>query len=606
MTTAAELLADPELQSTEWDLDPLVEGEGQAGVERQLDRAIELADEFATTYSGRLAELDSAELATAMRQLETIHELAGRAASYASLRFSTDTADPQRGALLQRVQERGTQIETKLLFFELEWAALDDAHTDELLRADELAFSAHYLRSVRRYRPHLLSEPEEKILAEKAISSQASWGRLFGELTSALNVALDGEEIKLDVALSRMQSPDRDIRRATAEAVSEALEPGLRTRSFIYNTLLHDKAVEDRLRGYPHWLASRNLSNEASDESVLALIEAVRRRYDIPQRWYALKARLLGLPKLADYDRSAPVIAEDVTFGFGEARELVLDTYASFSPVAGDVTRRFFDERWIDAPVRPTKRGGAFCAYTVPSVHPYVMLNFTARRRDVLTMAHELGHGLHAALAQPQRIFHQSTPLTLAETASVFGEALVFVRMLDAASTPQTRLSLLAESLEGAIATVFRQMAMNRFEHLVHTRRQAEGELSVDRINELWTETQVELLGDAVEVTDGYRMWWSYVPHFINTPGYVYAYAYGQLLALSVYRRFIEEGESFVPRYLELLAAGGSRSPEELGAIVGIDLADPGFWDSGLRLVEEQLVAAEAAAAEVMGEQKHS
>ena len=601
MTTAAELLADPELQSTEWDLDPLVEGEGQAGVERQLDRAIELADEFATTYSGRLAELDSAELATAMRQLETIHELAGRAASYASLRFSTDTADPQRGALLQRVQERGTQIETKLLFFELEWAALDDAHTDELLRADELAFSAHYLRSVRRYRPHLLSEPEEKILAEKAISSQASWGRLFGELTSALNVALDGEEIKLDVALSRMQSPDRDIRRATAEAVSEALEPGLRTRSFIYNTLLHDKAVEDRLRGYPHWLASRNLSNEASDESVLALIEAVRRRYDIPQRWYALKARLLGLPKLADYDRSAPVIAEDVTFGFGEARELVLDTYASFSPVAGDVTRRFFDERWIDAPVRPTKRGGAFCAYTVPSVHPYVMLNFTARRRDVLTMAHELGHGLHAALAQPQRVFHQSTPLTLAETASVFGEALVFGRMLDAASTPQTRLSLLAESLEGAIATVFRQMAMNRFEHLVHTRRQAEGELSVDRINELWTETQVELLGDAVEVTDGYRMWWSYVPHFINTPGYVYAYAYGQLLALSVYRRYVEEGESFVPRYLDLLAAGGSRSPEELGAIVGIDLANPGFWDSGLALVEEQLVAAEAAAAEAMG-----
>jgi oligoendopeptidase F len=291
-----------------------------------------------------------------------------------------------------------------------------------------------------------------------------------------------------------------------------------------------------------------------------------------------------------------------VTFGFGEARELVLDTYSSFSPVAGEITRRFFDERWIDAPIRPSKRGGAFCAYTVPSAHPYVLLNFTARRRDVLTMAHELGHGLHAALAQPQGIFHQSTPLTLAETASVFGEALVFGRMLEAASTPQERLSLLAESLEGAIATVFRQMAMNRFEHLVHTRRRTEGELSVDRMNEFWTETQVELLGDAVEVTEGYRMWWSYVPHFINTPGYVYAYAYGQLLALSVYRRYIEEGESFVPRYLELLAAGGSRGPEELGAIVGIDLADPGFWDSGLALVEEQLVAAEAAAAEVVGD----
>jgi oligoendopeptidase F len=602
MSATTALLADPELQSTEWDLDELVEGKGQDGVERQLDAAVELSDEFAAAYSGRLAELDSAELATAMRQLETIHDLAGRAASYASLRFATDTADPKRGALLQLVQERGTQIETKLLFFELEWAALDDERTDELLQADELAFAAHYLRSQRRYRPHLLSEPEEKILAEKAISSQAAWGRLFGELTAALTVPLDGEEVKLDVALSRLQSPEREVRRVTAEAVSAALEPGLRTRSFIYNTLVHDKAVEDRLRGYPHWLASRNLSNEASDESVLALIEAVRNRYDIPQRWYALKARLLGLPKLADYDRSAPVIAEDVAFGFGEARELVLDTYASFSPVAGEVTRRFFDERWIDAPIRPSKRGGAFCAYTVPSVHPYVMLNFTARRRDVLTMAHELGHGLHAALAQPQRVFHQSTPLTLAETASVFGEALVFGRMLDAASTPRARLSLLAESLEGAIATVFRQMAMNRFEHLVHTRRRAEGELSVDRVNELWAETQVELFGDAVEVTDGYRMWWSYVPHFINTPGYVYAYAYGQLLALSVYRRYIEEGESFVPRYLELLSAGGSRSPEQLGGIVGIDLADPGFWDSGLALVEQQLVAAEAAAAEVVAQ----
>jgi oligoendopeptidase F len=601
MTTTSDLLADPELQRAEWDLGDLVDGQGEEGVERQLTEAIELAEKIAAAYSGRVAELDSTELARAMREFEAIHELVGRAASFASLRFSTDTADPTRGALLQRVQERGTQIETKLLFFELEWAAVEDERADELLESDELAFAAHHLRSVRRYRPHLLSEPEEKILAEKAISSEAAWGRLFGELTAALNVQLDGQEIKLEVALSRLQSPEREVRRAAAEAVSGALEPGIRTRSFIYNTLVHDKAVEDRLRGYPHWLASRNLSNEASDESVMALIEAVCRRYDIPQRWYALKARLLGLPRLADYDRAAPVIAEDVTFGFGEARELVLDTYASFSPVAGEVTRRFFDESWIDAPVRPSKRGGAFCAYTVPSVHPYVMLNFTARRRDVLTMAHELGHGLHAALAQPQRVFHQSTPLTLAETASVFGEELVFGRMLAAASTPQQRLSLLAESLEGAIATVFRQMAMNRFEHLVHTRRRTEGELSVDRINELWTETQVELLGDAVEVTEGYRTWWSYVPHFINSPGYVYAYAYGQLLALSVYRRYVEEGEAFVPRYLELLAAGGSRSPEELGAIVGIDLADPGFWDSGLALVEEQLVAAEAAAAEVVG-----
>jgi oligoendopeptidase F len=291
------------------------------------------------------------------------------------------------------------------------------------------------------------------------------------------------------------------------------------------------------------------------------------------------------------------VLAEDATFSFAQARELVLDSYDSFSPRAGNLARRFFDEHWIDAPVRPHKRGGAFCSYTVPSVHPYVLLNFTARRRDVLTMAHELGHGLHAALAQPQGVFHQSTPLTLAETASVFGEAIAFGRMLEQAGSDEERLTLLADRLDGAIATVFRQVAMNRFEHLVHTRRRGEGELSVDRINESWVEAQSELFGDSVEITDGYRMWWSYVPHFISTPGYVYAYAYGQLLALSVYQRYLEEGSEFVPKYLDLLAAGGSKSPEELAAIVGIDLADPGFWDSGLRLVEQQLTAAETAAA---------
>ncbi len=402
--------------------------------------------------------------------------------------------------------------------------------------------------------------------------------------------------LPLDVALSRLQQPDRERRRAAAEAVTTSLEPGLRTRAFIYNTLVHDKSVEDRLRHYPHWLASRNLANEASDESVTALVEAVRARYDIPQRWYTLKAKLLGVPKLADYDRAAPVLERDVTFAFGEARDMVLETYDGFSRDAGRIVRRFFDEHWVDAPVRPHKRGGAFCSYTVPSVHPYVLLNYTARRRDVLTMAHELGHGLHAALAQPQGIFHQSTPLTLAETASVFGEALVFGRMLDAVDSDEDRLGLLAERLDDAIATVFRQVAMNRFEHLIHTRRRGEGELSVDRICETWIESQAELFGDSVEITDGYRMWWSYVPHFINTPGYVYAYAYGLLLALSAYSRYLEEGEPFVPRYLELLAAGGSRRPEELGAIIGVDLADPGFWDSGLALVERQLTEAEALA----------
>jgi oligoendopeptidase F len=596
MSTTADNLADPELLEAAWDLSELVDGDADNGVTRQLDEALARATAFAAAHAGKLSELDAAKLAGAMQELAVINELVGKAGSYASLRFATDTADSARGALLQLVQERATEIETKLLFFELEWAALDDGRAEELLAAGELGFCAHYLRSARRYRPHLLSEPEETILTEKAISSESAWARLFGELVAALRVPLEDQEVPLDVALSRLQDPRRDTRRAVAEAVSAALEPGLRTRAFIYNTLVYDKAVDDRLRHYPHWLASRNLANEASDESVMALVEAVRGRFDIPQRWYTLKAKLLGLDRLADYDRSAPVLPEDVTFSYAASRELVLETYQAFSPEAGRIARRFFDEHWVDAPVRPHKRGGAFCAYTVPSVHPFVMLNFTARRRDVLTMAHELGHGLHAALAQPQGVFHQSTPLTLAETASVFGEALVFGRMLQAAPDDDARLSLLAERIDGAIATVFRQMAMNRFEHLVHTRRRSEGELSVQRICDAWVEAQSELFGESVQITEGYRMWWSYVPHFINTPGYVYAYAYGQLLALSVYGRYLEEGPSFAPDYLKLLAAGGSRTPEELGAMVGIELADPGFWDAGLALVEQQLREAEELA----------
>jgi oligoendopeptidase F len=599
MPTASDHLKDPALLASEWDLSPLVGGDLDGGVERQLDEAKRLADDFAQRHAGAVAQLDSDGLRAAMLQLAEISELIGRAANYASLWFSTDTADPARGALLQRVQERGTEIETLLLFFELEWAAIEDERAEQLLGGADLEFCAHHLRSARRYRPHLLSEPEEKILAETSLASSSAWARLFGELLSAMRVPLDGEEVSLELALSHLQSGDRDLRRRSAEAVSAALEPGVRTRAFIFNTLLYEKSVEDRLRSYPHWLSSRNLSNEASDDSVRALIEAVRGRFELTRRWYRLKARLLGVERLADFDRAAPIETTETTFAYADARDLVLETYDAFAPEAGALARRFFDENWIDAPVRPNKRGGAFCAYTVPSVHPYVMLNYTARRRDVLTMAHELGHGLHAALAQPRGVFHQSTPLTLAETASVFGETLVFGRLLDAAGSDAERLGLLAERIDGAIATVFRQVAMNRFEHLVHTRRRNAGELSTDAFCEAWIESQSELFGDAVEISDGYRLWWSYVPHFINTPGYVYAYAYGQLLALSAYGRYREDGEAFVPRYLGLLAAGGSKPPEALGEMIGIDLSDPGFWDAGLALVEDQLDAAEELAGRI-------
>ena len=586
---------DRTASAVQWDVEPLVDGRGREGVDALLDEADARAARI-EAHQGRVAELDAAGLAALMHEVEALEDAVGRAGSYASLRFAVDTIDPEHGRLLAHVEERATAIGTRIVFFELEWAALPDAHADALLADERLAFCRHHLSSARRYRPHLLSEPEERILLEKAVTGRNAWSRLFSELTSAIRVELDGRTTGLEEGLARLQSPNHDVRRAAAEAVTVGLAPGLRTRAFVFNTLLADKSTDDRLRSFPSWIASRNLDNEASDDSVQALVDAVVKRYDIPQRWYALKARILGVERLADYDRMAAVASSEAEFGWREARSMVLDAYSSFSPELADLAVRFFDEGWIDAPVRPHKRPGAFCSYTVASHHPYVMLNWTARRRDVLTLAHELGHGLHAYLARGQGIFHQSTPLTLAETASVFGETVTFGRLLSETADPAERLALLAESLEGQIATVFRQIAMNRFEAAVHTERREQGELSVERFGELWAQTQTAMLGDAVEVTEGYRTWWSYIPHFIGTPGYVYAYAYGQLLALSVYRRYEEDGAAFVPSYLELLARGGSQYPEELGTVVGVDLTDPGFWVGGLEIVDQQLDAAEAAA----------
>src|SRR3954454_6873887 len=412
------------LADVAWNLDPLVEGEREAGVERYLTEAQERSATFAQRHQGKVAQLDGAGLAEAVAELQAISELVGKAGTYAMLRFSTDTADPANGALLQRVQEQATVVETRLVFFELEWAELDDAKVDELLQADGLDTARHHLRTIRRYRPHLLSEPEEKLMSEKAVSGRDAWTRLFSELTSAIEVDLDDETQALDVALAKLMSPDRELRERVQQAVTEALTPTLRTRAFVFNTLMADKSTDDRLRNYPTWLSSRNLANEASDESVQALVDAVRGAYDIPRRWYRLKARLLGIDRLKDFDRMASVASADESFEWDQAKDIVLGSFADFSPILADTAREFFDENWIDAPVRPGKRGGAFCSYGVPSVHPYVMLNYTSRRRDVLTLAHELGHGMHAALAQPRGVFEQHTPLTLAETASVFGETL--------------------------------------------------------------------------------------------------------------------------------------------------------------------------------------
>ncbi|MGH2768384.1 MAG: M3 family oligoendopeptidase, partial [Actinomycetota bacterium] len=365
--------------------------------------------------------------------------------------------------------------------------------------------------------------------------------------------------------------------------------------------ILLDKSVDDRLRRYPHWLAERNLANEASDEAVRALVEAVAARYDIPRRYYRLKAVLLGLDRLADYDRMAPIGSSSTLVPWEEAREIVEGAYSSFSPATGGIVRDFFERRWIDAAMRPNKAPGAFCLTTLPGVHPYVLLSYTGERRSVLTLAHELGHGVHGALASGRGLFNAQTPLTLAETASVFGEALTFRRLLEAETRPQARLELLAGRLEDAIATVFRQIAMHRFEDALHAARRAQGELAPETIGDLWISTQRDMLGEAVELTEGYRYWWAYIPHFIGTPGYVYAYAFGYLFSLAIFRRYEEEGSAVVDPYLELLRAGGSDAPEALAAIVGLDLRDPGFWARGLEAVEGLVGEAEAAAEAVLG-----
>jgi oligoendopeptidase F len=586
-----------------WNLEPLL------GDAERPDQLLDQASEIAAILEqarGAVGEMDAGELADLMHNLARVNELVSRAGHYGMLKFTENTQDSVNAAQMQRLEEKSTTLASRLMFIDLEFAAADDDHAAVVLADDRLDFCRHHLENTRRNRPYMLSEPEETILLETSVPGSSAWVRLFSELTSTIEIELptpggEGDEmatVSLEQGLSTLSHPDRDTRAAAAQAVTDGLQPGIRTRAFIYNTLLLDKSIRDRLRKFPTWISSRNLANEASDESVEALVEAVVGRYDVPRRWYRLKAKAMGVDKLADYDRMAPIADTEQEIGWSEATGIVRDSYRSFSSELADVVDRFIDEQWIDAPIRPGKQPGAFCAYSVPSHHPYVLLNWTSKTRDVLTLAHELGHGVHGYLAREQGIFHQTTPLTLAETASVFGETVTNNRLLSMLDDPAERFALLASAVDDSVATVFRQVAMNRFEHSCHTERREVGELSVDRFGELWIETQRQMMGDSVELTDNYAAWWSYIPHFIGSPGYVYAYAYGQLLALSVYAQYETRGDEFVPAYLDLLRAGGSRSPEELGAIVDCDLADPEFWDAGLRIVESQLTRAEEAAAE--------
>jgi oligoendopeptidase F len=581
-----------------WNLSDLYEGGDDPRIEEDLQEAESAAAAFRERYHGRIAGLSAAELAEAIEESERIHSIFTRAIYYAHLWFSTDMADAPRGALLARLTEKGASLDTQLLFFGLEIAGLEDDVAGALIADAALERWRHWLSTVRRFRPYVLTEPEEKIMTEKAVSGSSAWDRLFDELTGAIRVDLDGEEIGFEEAMAKLYSSDRDLRRRAAEAVTGSLEPGLRTRAYVFNTILVDKSIDDRLRGYATWISARNLSNDTTDEAVQALVDAVVGRFEVAQRYYRLKARLLGIDRLAHYDRMAPIGDDPTKIPWDEAAQVCLEAYADFSDETGTIVERFFREGWIDAPPRDNKRTGAFCATSIPGVHPYVFMNYTGDRRSVLTLAHELGHGLHGYLAMPLGLFNASTPLTTAETASVFGEALTFKKLLAIEEDPQRRLNLLAGRIEDSIATVFRQIAMNRFEDAVHTARREEGELSVETLEGIWLDCQRTLFGDSVDV-DGYGTWWSYVPHFIGTPGYVYAYSYGFLFALSIFRKYELEGDSMVEPYLGVLRAGGSKAPEDLAGMVGLDLTDPAIWDGGIDALAAELDEAEALAADI-------
>jgi oligoendopeptidase F len=599
MSEAATDSAGP-AAGVRWDLSDLYPEPAEPRIERDLDAAAAAATRFAEKYRGRVAALEAPALAEALDELEALLEPPGRAGAYAGLRFAADTSAPANGALLQRVQERGSAIRNAVLFFQLEWVALSDEHASQRIASPMLERRRHLLESMRRYRPHVLSEPEERILEELANTGERAWGRLFDEILAAARFpfAMNGEakELSEEEILALLYEPDRERRRAAAAGLTAGLRQHARVLAFIFNTLTGNKATEDRLRTYPDPMAARHLSNEIEPASVAALLAACERGYPTVQRYYRLKARLLGLDELFDYDRYAPVGEAPSHLGFEQARRIVLDAYGDFSPDVARIAGLFFERRWIDAELRSGKRGGAFSASTVPSVHPYVLLNYTGTLRDVMTVAHELGHGVHQSLAREQGLFEQDTPLTLAETASVFGEMLVFRRLLREETDPRTRLALLCGKLEDAFATVFRQVVMTRFEEKLHAARRGEGELPIERVNALWLEANAPMHGDAVRLTDDYAWWWLYIPHFVHSPFYCYAYAFGELLVLALLRRYDEEGEAFVPRYLGLLRAGGSRTPAALLSQLGIDVEDPRFWDGGLALLAEMVSEAEKLA----------
>ena len=580
-------------EDVRWNLSDLFASPDDPKIEAALARDLERAKVFEATYKGKVATLAPKPFAAMMRELADYEESSTRAEVYAYMLHSENTQDNAAGRLLARVREASAERGSHMVFFALELAQITDEHAAKLYADPESAIYRHTVDEARKFRPHQLSEPEERVLTDFSPVGSSSWVRLFEELCARIRVEVDGRDLALDQALTLLREPDREVRRQASAALTQALSGDLRTRGYIFNVILQEKAIDDRLRHFPTWISSRNLANETSDEAVQALVDAVTGRYDVCVRYYRVKRKLLNVGDLHEWDRYAPVSDTTRDLTWDDAKELVLGSYYRFSKRAGSQVEEFFKNSWIDAPVVPGKAGGAYCMPVTPGHHPYVLLNFTGKLRDALVLAHELGHGLHDRLASKQHIFDYHPPLTLAETASVFGEALTFDRIMAEEKDPKVRLALLCGQCEDAFSTVFRQVAFNRYEDASHNRRRTEGELSVEELGEMFQEKLQPMFGDALILTEEHKVWWSYVGHFLHTPGYVYAYAFGNLLALSVYHRYLERGEEFVEQYLEFLAAGGSTRPDELVKRIGMDITNPDFWDAGLKILDGMVTEVE-------------
>ncbi len=583
-------------ENIQWDLSDLYLSPEDQKLQADKEQLVADAEAFAEAYRGRVATLSAPEFRDALKRYESILKIAHRLGSYASLLWSADTETIAHGKLMQQIRELGSQINQKLVFFDVEWMAVQEENALSLIISPELSGFTHYLTVSRLYKEHTLSETAEQALSAKSVTGRSAWTRFFDETLSAARFTFEEEELSEQQVLSKLHNPDRDIRKKAHDSLTKGFEAHLRTLTFIFNTVLADKASSDRLRNYPSWISSRNLSNQTDHETVEALVQTVTGSYPLVQRYYKLKAKLLGLDTLYDYDRYAPLKKSETRLSWEDARQSVLRAYGKFHPDMGKIAGLFFDHNWIDAAIRPGKRGGAFSASSSTDTHPYVLMNYDGRLRDVQTLAHELGHGVHQYLSRQQGELQSGTPLTTAETASVFGEMLVFEDILSTLQDPAERLALLMSKIDDTIATVYRQISMNRFEDLIHTHRRESGELSSEEFSAYWIKTQEELYGDSVTLTPEYRLWWCYIPHFLHTPGYVYAYAFGELLVMALYRQFREEPEGFADKYIKMLSSGGSRWPHELLEDFGLDIRDAAFWQRGTQEIDLLICSAEEIA----------